>query len=74
MPRKRRILQQTFVGKLVDKRPKWDDDSLMCTRFHVKHICFNDCKNKNSHKPNSQVPEEKREEMRSYCKKVRKNA
>ena len=49
----------------------WNDTHKMCTRFHIKHVCFKDCRQKDSHVPNSQVPEEKKVEMKNYISKVR---
>ena len=62
---------KVFAGKLLDERLMWDDTCKMCTRFHVKKVCYKDCKFAASHKPDSQVPENKKKEMRGFCQKCR---
>ena len=63
--------KDVFRGKLIDQRPMWDSKRKMCARYHIKHVCFKDCRQKESHQPNSKVPEGKKKEMRDYVKKVR---
>ena len=64
---------QMFRGKLVEARSKWGKKK-MCVRWHTKHSCFKTCKHKESHVPNSKVPEQKKNEVRTYVKKVREES
>ena len=59
-----------FAGKLIDQRPKWGNKK-MCTRWHLRHVCFEDCVHKASHVPKDKVSEEKAKEMKEYVGKVR---
>ena len=52
-------------------RIDWPDGEKMCPRFHSKYYCFNNCKNKASHVPQSQVPPEQDKGYKRFLKKLR---
>ena len=62
-----------FGGNNLCHRVDWDGNSKMCPRFHSKQYCFDNCKNKVSHVPKSQVPGNKDKEYKNFLKKVRGN-
>ena len=43
---------------------------LMCPRWFSKKYCFGNCKNKASHVPDNEVPEDKRKAYKTYLKKI----
>ena len=44
----------------------------MCTRWHTKGGCFDDCKKKASHVGKSEIPSKQESDYKDYLKKVRK--
>ena len=68
-----------WVGKLNGDKPFWDknkcekNDCRMCTRFHIRGDCFKDCYNKESHVTKDKIPADRKNAMKDYMKKVRKN-
>ena len=63
-----------FGGNNVCHRVDWDGNgSKMCPRFYSKQYCFDNCRNKASHVPKSQIPGNKDKEYTNYLKKVRGN-
>jgi len=63
--------RKDFCGRCIDDRVRWDKNSLMCPRWFTNGYCFDNCKNKASHVPASQVPADKKREYSEYLKKVR---
>ena len=70
--------KKDFVGKLGGDKPFWDsskcsrEDVKMCPRFHIRGDCFEDCYSRESHKPQNLIPNNRKEAMKTYIKKVRK--
>ncbi len=60
-----------LAGKCTRDRPKWDNNTFMCTRWYICGECFRDCKNKASHVGACAVPSTKRNEFKNYLGKVR---
>ena len=71
--------KDNFAGKLPRERPFWDRnktgkyDCKMCARFHINGDCFDDCNNKESHVSADKIPADRKNAMKEYMKKVRKN-
>ena len=63
--------RRDYCGRCIDDRARWDKNSLMCPRWFPNGYCFDNCKNKASHVPASQVPADKKREYSEYLKKVR---
>ena len=61
------------------EKPFWNSskcqkgDCKMCTRFHIRGDCFDDCKNKESHVPKGNIPADRKAAMKDYMKKVRRS-
>ena len=49
-----------FGGANAEGRPKWNDSCLMCHKWFIKGVCFDDCTNKASHVGRDKVPTEKK--------------
>ena len=70
--------KKDFVGQLCGDKPFWDsskcsrEDVKMCTRYHIRGDCFEDCYSRESHKPQKLIPNDRKEAMKTYIKKVRK--
>jgi hypothetical protein len=47
---------ELFSGENSRDRPKWDKDSRVCHKYHVKGYCFGDCKDRASHVPREKIP------------------
>ncbi len=62
--------KQHFAGKCSKDRPKWDDTTFMCARWHIHGECFVDCNNKASHVGACSVPPVNRKEFKAYIAKV----
>ncbi len=65
-----KIWKRDFAGKCSKDRPKWDDTTFMCARWHIRGECFVDCNNKASHVGVCAVPQEKRNKFKTYLRKV----
>ena len=66
-------MKKVFCGGNVWKHVDWNDDGVtMCPRWFSKGHCFRDCDNEESHVPDTEVPEGKREDYRAYLKAIRK--
>jgi hypothetical protein len=59
-----------FPGKCSKDRPKWDDSTFMCARWHICGECFVDCNNKASHVKASAIPQAKKDVFQAYITKV----
>ena len=46
----------------------------MCPKYHIKEICFDDCNDAASHVPKSEVPAEKKKEMKVWKDSKSKSA
>ena len=57
----------------MNDRPSWGQHGKMCTRWHIRGDYFKDCKNKDSHVGKDKIPNDKKEGMLKYIKKVRRN-
>ncbi len=64
--------KEHFAGKCSKDCPKWDDTTIMCTRWHIRGECFDDCNNKASHVGASAVPQAKKVKFLAYITKVRR--
>jgi hypothetical protein len=58
-------------GKGVNDRVKWDDDTMMCVRYHINGRCVKHCRHSKSHVPANQVPNKKKTDMIDFLKKMR---
>ncbi len=66
--------EKTFQGKCPKKCVKWLD-TFMCPHYHTKGICWEaSCKYAATHKPASEIPEDKRGEYKVYLLECRKEA
>ena len=52
-------------------RIDWLGGEKMCPRFHSKYYCFNNCRNKESHVPKSQIPSEQDKNYKKILKKMK---
>ena len=59
-----------FAGEHLELRPKVDG-KYACTRWHVKGYCFANCKNKNSHFPSHDAPQDFKEQFEVWVKTCR---
>ncbi len=59
-----------FAGMCLTERAKLND-TIMCTRWHTRAFCFNDCRNKASHVACSQIPAEDKQANLKWMQKVR---
>ncbi len=57
-----------FAKKHVNKRPKWHDKCIMCSRWFLQKYCFSDCKHKDAHIPVADVPSDKLASMKTWMK------
>ena len=64
--------QDNFRNKLHGDKPFWDQNKKMCTRWHIRGDCFNDCQSRASHVGKDKIPRDKKEEMKKYINKVRR--
>ncbi len=64
--------KEHFAGKCLKDRPKWDDSTFMCARWHICGKCFVDCNNKASHVGASAIPQAKKDNFQAYITKVRR--
>ena len=55
-----------FSGENSRDRPKWDKDSRICHKYHVKGYCFADCKDKASHVPRDRLPNKIKSELDAW--------
>ena len=69
-----KVFRDTFRGNFVEARHNWNKKCKMCARWHIKHVCFKNCRHKESHVPESKVPDDKKTEMKTYVDKVRAQA
>ena len=67
-----KIWKKHFAGKCSKVRPKWDDTTFMCARWHIRGKCFANCNNKASHVGAYAVPPAKRDAFKAYITKVRR--
>jgi hypothetical protein len=65
-----KIWKHNFAGKCSKDRPKWDDTTFMCARWHIRGECFVDCNNKASHMGACAVPQAKCDKFKTYLGKV----
>ena len=71
--------KDNWAGKLNREKPYWDKnktnfgDCKMCTKFHIKGWCFDDCIYAESHAPHDKIPVDRKAAMKEYMKKVRRN-
>ena len=56
---------------MVD-RPSWGQNGKIYTRWHIHGAFFKDCKNKVNHVGKEEIPNDKKEIMKKYIKKVRR--
>ncbi len=63
-------LWMQFAGMCLMDRAKLNDTT-MCTRWHTRAFCFNDCRNKASHVACSQIPAEAKQAHLKWMQKVR---
>ena len=64
----------TFCGKCVEDCPNWSGTKVkMCPRWHSKGDCFSDCRDSESHVPDSSIPDGKKTAFRGYLKKIRRD-
>ncbi len=59
-----------FTGMCLTERAKLND-TIMCTRWHTRAFCFNDCRNKASHVACSQILAEAKQAHLKWMQKVR---
>ena len=62
---------EVFAGKHVELKPKIDG-RLICSRFHTKGYCFDNCKNKATHVDSSKLPKKIQEHYGKYIRTCRK--
>ncbi len=62
--------KKQFAGKCSNDRPKWDNSTFMCARWHIRGECFVDCNNKASHVGASAIPQAKKDDFLAYITKV----
>ena len=66
------------VNKLISDIPHWEkekhgiNDCRMCKRFHIRGLCFSDCPNAASHVAKGAIPNDRKEAMKSWMKRLRK--
>ena len=65
------VFKDLFGGKNLDHRIEWNKISKMCPRFHSKFYCFDDCKNRESHVPKSEVSATMDAKYKRFLKKCR---
>ena len=65
--------KKDYCGRCIDDVPLWEGKTRMCTRWHTKGGCFNDCKKKASHVKKSKIPSKQESEYKDYLRKVRKD-
>lgn len=54
-----------FAGKNMKARPMIDGKPA-CHRWHTKGYCFDECRNKNTHIPSTQLSEETKVEYKNF--------
>jgi hypothetical protein len=63
-----------FSKQLPKERPSWDGKINMCTRWHIKGDCFDDCSRKESHVGKDKIPADKKANFLTYMSKCHKAA
>jgi hypothetical protein len=58
-----------FAGMCLTDRAKLNR-AIMCTRWHARGFCFNDCKNKASHVACLEIPAEAKQAHLKWMKMV----
>jgi hypothetical protein len=66
--------QETFSKQLAKERPSWDGKVNMCTRWHIKGDCFDNCSRKESHVGKDKIPADKKASFLTYMSKCCKAA
>ena len=66
--------KRVFCGRNYFHRVPWDKNKKihMCPRWHSKYYCFDNCRNIESHVPQSQVSTKMDTDYKKYLKKIRK--
>jgi hypothetical protein len=65
---------ETFSKQLAMERPSWDGKVNMCTRWHTKGDCLDNCSRKESHVEKDKIPANKKASFLTYMLKCRKAA
>jgi hypothetical protein len=55
-----------FSGENCKDRLKWDDSCRFCHKFHIKGVCYSDCKDAASHVPDSEINGSKKREFTNW--------
>ena len=55
-------------NSVLSKHPKFQG-GVMCHCWHSKGYCFENCNNKDSHVPSSDLPKEQKEQYEDWCSK-----
>jgi len=64
--------KKVFARRCVEDRPKWNDHSSMCPRWWIIGVCYGDCRNVESHVPESELPASKKSEFVEFLEKARR--
>ena len=61
-----------FARRCVEDRPKWNDNCAMCPRWWIIGVCYSDCRNIESHVPESSLPANKKAAFIEFLEKARR--
>jgi hypothetical protein len=66
--------KDTFSKQLPQDRPTWEGKVKMCTRWHIKGNCYDNCARVTSHVTKDKIPANKKAGFLTFMKKCRKAA
>ena len=66
--------KDTFSKQFPHERPIWDGKIKMCTRWHIKGDCYDNCTQVASHVTNNKIPAKKKESFLTVMLKCREAA